>query len=57
MLMCADSCCCLGADLLSLLFYFISLFLGNILLTLLRANHFIINETDAVLKNEEWMWS
>jgi hypothetical protein len=35
---------------LSLLFYFPSRFLGNILPPLLRANHTIISETDEVLR-------
>lgn len=55
--MCADSWCWPEANLLYLLFYFQCLFLGNTLLPLLRANHPIIKETDAVLQNEKLWWS
>jgi hypothetical protein len=49
----------IGLKLTYCLFYFTSnlSFLGNILPPLLRANHAIINETDAVLRNEERRWS
>lgn len=40
-----------------LLFCFQCLSLGNKLPLLLRANYSIINETDMVLRNEEWWWS
>lgn len=48
---CADACCWAGTDLLSLLFYFNSLFLGNLLLPLLRANHSVINETMITMRD------
>jgi hypothetical protein len=47
-------CCCPKADLLSLLLYFQSFFLENILPLLLRANRAIVIETYVIFRNEEW---
>jgi hypothetical protein len=53
---CVDSCCFPEVDLLSLLFYFQSFFMGNILPPLLKVNQAIRNEPDEVLRNEKWRY-
>jgi hypothetical protein len=50
-LTCAADCCWPETDMLSLLFYFQSPFLGAQTSPLLRATHSIIQETNAVLRS------
>jgi hypothetical protein len=54
----AGGCSCPKVDLLPFLFYFQTFFLGNTLLPLLRANHAIVNERDAVSGMRLWkIWN